>query len=144
MFIEKSNSRDSQGNIGEARAILEFTLKGYIVSKPIFDAVYDLIVDDGTQLQRVSVKTSKYLRQFKTNTSYEVCLSTTIVKQTNATQSWDKQGRKDNVFDLLFILTEDNNCWIIPEDKIDGKFTIAVGGTSTKYDKYKLNSIISV
>ena len=47
------------GNIGLGRAISHFTGLGYVVSLPLNDAQpYDLIVDDGLTLHKVSVKTT--------------------------------------------------------------------------------------
>lgn len=138
-LVDKTCPRDAQGNVGEARAIYELTKLGFIVSKPIFDTVYDLLVDDGEKTSRVSVKTSSYLREYNSgNTAFEVTLATTIVKQMDGKHSWNKRGRRKN-FDLLFVVVSTGDCWLIPEEHIDGQFTIGVGGTSTKYSKYKLS-----
>ena len=48
-----------QGNWGLGQAIAYFTAKGLSVSIPLTDSqTYDLIVDDGTSLKRVQVKSS--------------------------------------------------------------------------------------
>ena len=48
-----------KGDIGEAQAILEFSKKGWTVSKPLtHDSKYDLIVELGGNLAKVQVKTT--------------------------------------------------------------------------------------
>lgn len=54
-------SSQAQGNIGMGRAIAYFTSKGHTVSIPLNDCQeYDLIVDTGTELLKVQVKTSRH------------------------------------------------------------------------------------
>ena len=63
MFLENNDSAKAQGDVGEARAIYEFTKLGYQVSVPLAaHCPYDLIIDDGEKLQRVQVKTSQRVR----------------------------------------------------------------------------------
>jgi len=61
VIFENATTNTKQGDIGEARAIYEYTCLGYTVSRTIFDsAKYDLIIDDGTCLARVQVKTTSF------------------------------------------------------------------------------------
>lgn len=45
-----------KGQIAAAKAELRALELGYMPSKPIFDARYDLILDDGKQLKRIQIK----------------------------------------------------------------------------------------
>lgn len=45
-----------KGQIAASKAELRALELGYIPSKPIFDARYDLILDDGQKLKRVQIK----------------------------------------------------------------------------------------
>ena len=56
IMFENATTRTKQGDIGEARAIYEYTRLGYGVSRTLFDSCrYDLIIDDGSTLQRESL-----------------------------------------------------------------------------------------
>jgi len=48
-----------QGNVGVAKAVYEYTKRGYTVLMPMSDSdKYDMVVDDG-DLHKVQVKTSR-------------------------------------------------------------------------------------
>ena len=135
MFLDNKDSARAQGDIGEARAIYEFTKMGYLISIPTSThCPYDLIIDDGQKLQRVQVKTSQYEREFSATKSYEVCLATSAMTQENRNRKFAKTERTQE-YDLLFVLTGDGKVWIIPEDKIEGKFTISLNQNG-KYARY--------
>lgn len=145
MLFDNATTSTKQGDIGEARAIYEYTKLGYVVSRTIFDsATYDLIIDDGNTLQRVQVKTTKckvksYGKYAKnsTRTGYQVQLTTSGGnRQVNI-----RRGRSEEDYDLLFVLTEEGRCWSIPTTALDGaKNGINVGATGhgAKYVEYEL------
>ena len=123
----------TQGNIGAARAVYEFTKMGYTVLVPLSDSdKYDIVVDNGSSLMKVQVKTS----QCKSSSGgYTINLKTsggntklnTIVK------------RKEGDYDLLFALTELGDCWIIPEIALNGAGNCIIVGAK-KYNEYKLDT----
>lgn len=130
-----------QGNVGEARAIYEYTRLGYVVSKPLSESCpYDLIVDDhsGT-LKRVSVKTSKQRTQAAkrgwNSSAYIVKLYTSGGNTKNA---FVRKATDHTNYELLFILTEDGACWSIPSTELDDKGVIQVGSEQSKYNQYRL------
>ena len=50
------------GQLTEQKCFLKCLEQGYLVSKPLFDnARYDFILDTGTKLLRIQVKTSAWL-----------------------------------------------------------------------------------
>jgi hypothetical protein len=60
MSLIQSNSK-KQGDVGLGDAIAYFTRLGYTVSIPLTDSQdYDLIVDDGTSIKRVQIKTTRF------------------------------------------------------------------------------------
>ena len=131
MLFDACKTSTKQGDIGEARAIYEYTKRGYVVSSPLHDsAKYDLIVDDGTKLSKVQVKTSKL--KFTEGAGYQICLPTGGGNTKVNTRRKPEAGD----YDELFVLTEDGECWIIPASVVVGRSTISVG--STKYNEYKL------
>ena len=123
----------TQGNIGAARAVYEFTKMGYTVLVPLSDSdKYDIVVDNGMDLLKVQVKTSQYK---STSGGYSVNLKTSG----GNTKSNTIIKRKEGDYDLLFVLTELGDCWIIPETALDGAGNSIVVGAK-KYNEYKLDA----
>lgn len=123
----------TQGNIGAARAVYEFTKKGYTVLVPLSDSdKYDIVVDDGDRLLKVQVKTT----QCKSPSGgYAVNLKTSG----GNTKTNTITKRKEGDYDLLFVLSELGECWIIPEKSLSGASNSIVVG-ATKYSEYKLDA----
>lgn len=109
IFKNTKNPKD-QGSIGEARAVYEYTRMGFVVSKPIKDCDYDLLVDDGNSIKRVQVKTTTHK---KSGTTYSCNLRVQGGNQSFATV----KKRKMDDWDLLFVLAEDGRCWSIPANE---------------------------
>lgn len=119
-----------RGSLGEARAIYEYVKLGYIVSTPINDkAKYDLIVDTGTELLKVQVKTTTK----KKDKGYEVRLESSYANRNSSVRT----PREDADYDLLFVLDELGNAWSIPVAGLNGAKTGIVVG-NTKYNEYKV------
>ena len=125
MLKDKKNSR-KQGDVGLGSAIAWFTSKGHTVCIPLTDSQkYDLIIDDG-ELKRVQVKTT----YFKDGKHYVAALKTC---GGNRTMQKIKNFNDANA-DLVFILTEDSDRYLIPS-KVLPKTAVTL---YKKYDKYKL------
>lgn len=132
-IFEHCTTSTAQGDIGEARAIYEFVKRGWVVSKPINDkAKYDLIVDDGESLKRVQVKTTKR-RDYNTASGYAVNIQTRYSTTTQNRVS----DRVESDYDLLFVLTELDESWLIPTESMGGTKTTIVVGTK-KYAAFQL------
>lgn len=117
-----------QGNIGEARAIYELTKRGFGISRTLFDSEkYDLIADDGQQLFKVQVKTTRYVNS---RGLYEACIKTSG----GNTKVNTIRKRSDTDYDFLFIVSEDSRCWFIPAELV-GRSAIVLG---SKWDEYEL------
>ncbi len=131
MLFENATTYTKQGDIGEARAIYEYTRLGYTVSRTIFDSArYDLIIDDGTKLLRVQVKTSTYETK---SGAFEVGVKTSG----GNTRENTVRLRDENDYDVLFVLTSSNRCWSIPAKELGtARYTITVGGN--KYNEYEI------
>jgi hypothetical protein len=129
MEFGNSHTWTKQGDIGEARAIYEYTKLGFGVSKTVFDSLkYDLIIDDGGLLQKVQVKTTSYKGQ---GGYYSVNLKTSGGNSSKNTI----RNRQDGDYELLFVLSEDSTCWSIPITPNSPKTSIVL---NKNYDKYKL------
>lgn len=129
-----------QGNIGEARAIYEYTKLGYIVAKPLIECCpYDLIIDDYTgTLKRVSVKTSKQLRKSYKGyniTGYTIQL---LTSGGNTKQGSIRKPASHHLYDLLFVLTENDKCWSIPSHELGEKGVIMLDSSKQQFSKYQL------
>lgn len=134
---EHTNSK-KQGDAGLGDAIAYFTMNGYCVCVPLTDSqAYDLIIDDG-KLQRVQVKTATYKKHNKhkagdrrSATYYKIGLST---KGGNTRKNSVKKLDKTKV-DLVYILTEEGNRYLIPVESLGGTSEITL---SSKYDEFRV------
>lgn len=114
-IINGKDYRD-QGDLGEAIAISYFTKRGWKVSIPFSGCRYDLIVDDGSKLYLVQVKTcfkrslgnhrGGYLVYLKTRTSEKGKLKITFL---------------DDRIDFLFIYLGDGSMFLIPKADIPNR-----------------------
>lgn len=128
------NVRKKQGNVGVARAIFEYTAKGYTVMVPFSDSdKYDLVIDNGDRLLKVQVKTTRYTDP-KNPDKWKVQLATTGGNTLKNTRRPIKPGD----FDVLFVLAADGSIWSIPFECVGGKSQIVV--SSSRYDQYKLTT----
>jgi hypothetical protein len=126
MFDDCKNSK-TKGSIGETRAIYEYTKKGYIVSKPLVDCVYDLILDDGNSLKKVQCKTTSQKRRNTYSCNLRVMggnKSGNVVKK-----------RQDGDYDVLFVLADSGECWSIPVTHFTAKNCLNL---DFRFDNFKL------
>lgn len=126
MFEDSINSR-KQGDTGMGYAIAYFSKLGWTVSIPITDSQdYDLVVDNGEKLLKVQVKTSK----FKTEHGiYQVSLRTCGGNRSGQTiKKFDR-----NSSDLLFILLDNGDMYLIPRTSIRGASSINLGINMAMY-----------
>lgn len=116
-----------QGNVGLGKAIEYFTSKAIPVSIPLNDTQkYDLVVDISDKLYRVSVKTATHIDE---NGSYNVYL-----KNSGGASPKGKTRLFDNKScDYIFILTGNNETYLIPSSVITAKSGIVLG---KKYSQY--------
>ena len=129
MFNNCKNTK-SQGNIGLGSAIQYFTQNLYTVSLPLNDSQdYDLIIEDKDgSLKKVQVKTSK---QEIANNTYQVNLR---VLGGNAKKSYVHKKGNEIKYDLLFILCNNGDRYLIPKNVIkDLVHSITVGKTYVEY-----------
>lgn len=132
-MFDNCKTHTKQGDLGEARAIYEYTKMGYIVSKPLCDsAKYDIIVDDEITLKRVQVKTSQCVSGTGNGKAYSI----NLVTSGGNTSTNTRRKPEDGDYDELFVLTEMDECWMIPSEHTVGKSMIVVG--NTKYNEYKI------
>jgi hypothetical protein len=118
--IWRANPRE-QGSIGFSDAVAYFGGLGWSVSVPLIDSQpYDLVVDDGRQLQRVQVKTTTYRTRYGV---YCVQLCTN-----GGNQSFQTVKRFDPAAcDLLYVLTDARERYLIPVREITSTTTLNLG-----------------
>lgn len=123
-MLNHKNTR-KQGDHGMGDAIAYYTSLGWGVSIPLTDSQkYDLIVDDGAQLLRVQVKTTRRKRRY-----YEVTLQTSGGnKSRNSKKKLDRSA-----IDIVYVLAENNRRYAIPVNDLGGVGSIAL---SPGYDKF--------
>ncbi len=127
----KTSVSKTQGNVGVARAVYEYTKMGYTVLAPLSDSdKYDLVVDDGSSLKKVQVKTSRCASR---SGGYAINLKTSG----GNTKVNTVRKRSPDDYDLLFVLTEAGKCWNIPVSALgDAGSSIIVG--ANKYTEYEI------
>jgi hypothetical protein len=127
-MFENCKNTTKQGDLGEARAIYEYSKMGHSVSRTLFDSEkYDLIVDDGESLKRVQVKTTAS----KSDYGIYMC----GLKTCGGNQSYNTiRKREDDDYDLLFVLADSGECWSIPESELP-RNSINLG---KKYNQYRI------
>lgn len=131
MSIYRTNPR-KQGDIGVGSAVAWFMRNGYTVSIPVSESQrYDLIVDKDNVLQRVQIKTST---RREPSGGFLVALETR-----GGNQSWSGTSHffDKETSDLLFILTDCDDQYLIPTEKLqDNARSIVVGGA--KWIEYRV------
>lgn len=125
-MFEKAINSNRRGNIGMGYAIAKLTELGYNISIPITDSQdYDLIADLAGVLLKVQVKTTSY--KDKKSEYYMVALRT---KTYNKLKSFT-----DSDCDLLFVLTESGQMYLIPKNEINVRNGLTL---TTEFDKYSV------
>ena len=122
----KKNTR-KQGLVGLSSAIDWFVRNEYNVSIPLDDSqAYDLIVERDNKLFRVQVKTTYCKVKYNI---YKVQLETA-----GGNQSFYTRKKFDNtICELLFILTDDNEQYLIPTNEVQATRSINLGKDKLKY-----------
>lgn len=129
-------NKAQQGDLGEARAIYELVKLGYAISTPLHVHLpYDLIADKDGVLYRVQVKTTKHVSSAATR-SYEVMLAT----NGGNTKSNNRKQFDASLIDMLFVVTDDDRCWLIPASVISSKSTLTIG--TPRYAEYQISGSV--
>lgn len=126
---DHKNSR-KQGDHGLGAAIAYFASIGWCVNIPLTDSQpYDLIVDDGANLLKVQVKTATHKRDNYFQAYIKTC---------GGNQSFSTVKYFDSTLvDYLFILTTNNEKYLIPTYKITAKTHLQLG---PKYKNYLIQN----
>ena len=122
---------DCNKNIGNSSlgiAISYFVCNGFIVSIPLNDTQdYDLVVEKDNKLYRVQVKGTSFKTKFGV---YQVAL-----KSCGGTKGTFYKTVKDTSVELLFVVTADNDLYLIPINDITNTYTLNLG---KEYNRYLL------
>ena len=130
IFKEGEAGYSKQGNTGVGFAIAYFTKIGCTVSIPLTDTQdYDLIVDDGTDLLRVQVKTTNSKSKYGF-----FCLNLRVTGGNRSGIGKSKTFDQCNC-DAVFALTSEGSLYYIPKVAISAKTQIKLG---KNYEKYKV------
>jgi hypothetical protein len=118
--IWRANPRE-QGLIGLTDAIAYFGGIGWSVSMPLIDSQpYDLVVDDGTRLHRVQVKTTTYRSPYG---NFIVSLATRGGNQSfHTSKDFDPTAS-----DLLYVLTDRRERYVIPTSNVRSRTSLHLG-----------------
>jgi len=124
--IWRTNPRQ-QGLLGLTDAIHWFGANGYSISLPLIDAQpYDLIVDDGGQLQRVQVKTTTQ-RSGRGHFIVQLCTR-------GGNQSFQTTKPFDAAAcDLLYVLTDDVQRFRIPVEAFTARTSLTLNARFGPY-----------
>lgn len=107
MLFDNAINSKKQGDIGMCYAMAYYAKLGWTVSVPVTDSQdYDLVVDNGTRLFKVQVKTTKSISPSGTGKCKDF---------------------SENSSDLLFALTDSGDCYSIPKSEISAVSSVALG-----------------
>ena len=105
------SSNKEKGNSGLGMAIAYFSTNGYVVSIPLNDTQdYDLVVEKENMLKKVQVKSTGCIEKGE---HYQVSL-----KSCGGTKGLTYKTIINTSIDLLFILTEKKEMYLIPKGEI--------------------------
>lgn len=122
MLFDNAINSKKQGDIGMCYAMAYYAKLGWIVSVPVTDSQdYDLVVDNGTRLFKVQVKTTKSISP---SGNYIVSLRTIGGNRSGTGKCKDFS---ENSSDLLFALTDSGDCYSIPKSEISAVSSVALG-----------------
>ena len=127
-IFEKCENTKHQGNLGVADAITKLTQKGYPVLIPFGEAKdYDLAFDDGSlrkvQVRTTTTKNRNRLRDF-----------TVHLRVMGGNRSFHTAKLFDNQkIDYLFVLTGENESYLIPSSEIKAKTYLTLNESMNKY-----------
>lgn len=129
MIFENCANTKRMGDIGEARALYEFIKKGIDVFLPANEfQKADLVINYEGLFFSIQVKTTKtkgasnnYIAQLRTTGKNSSAVSIS--------------NRKDGDYNFLFVLTNEDDWYLIPEAKLP-KTAVTLNST---YDTYKNN-----
>lgn len=125
-MIFSTNKEKGKASLGIA--IGYFSSNGYTVSIPLNDTQdYDLIIERDGKLQTVQVKSTSCKTKYGT---YQVSL-----KSCGGTRGVTYKTVVDTKVDLLCIVTDNIDIYVIPVNKIKNLSTINL---CDKYQKYKI------
>lgn len=129
-MLKSQKNTKKQGDVGLGIAIAYFCKEGFNVSIPLTDSQeYDLVVENDGNLKKVQVKTTSFKTEYGI---YQVMLKTCGGnKSSNTIKNFDPEK-----VDLLFVVNELNEQYLIPTFKEMPVTSLNLNG---KYTKYKLN-----
>lgn len=110
-----------KGQIAELKACIKALEKGFIISKPVVDSRYDLVIDDGEKLWRVQVK---YCDNTESNrgTSASVGLRRWAGSNSKITRNY----KASEIDALVVYLPATDKLYWIPAERIDDKPSISL------------------
>ena len=116
-----------KGRAGLAAAIGYFGMNGYTVSVPLNDTQeYDLLVDDGKDILKISVKATSQRSQYG--------VSIVSLRNMGGTNGTVYGREKDKNNDYVFVINELEEKWLLPKEVLTSN-SINLG---EKYNQYKL------
>ena len=122
------NTNKDKGRTGLSIAIGYYGSKGYTVSIPLNDTQdYDLIIDDGTKLQKVQVKCTGSLNEYGV---YSVSM-----KSCGGTKGTVYKTIQDTDVDLVFIFCTNGWMFEIPKNEISCKTAMSLSIKDSPYTK---------
>lgn len=128
-MFENAINWKKQGDIGMCYAIAYYSKMGWTISIPITDSQdYDLIVDTGSSLLKVQVKTTG--QTAPSGVSVVSLRTNGGNKSGNTSKNFDQ-----NQCDLLFIMTDRAEFFSIPRNEITAVSSLNLG---EKYLPYKV------
>lgn len=123
-----------KGEIAVLKVTLRALEKGFIVSKPIVDTKYDLIVDDGKERHRVQVK---YANGKSSHSSGAVVVQTGTRKYKKTDHDYRTGYTSEDIDAILVYLPSVDKILWIGGDKFEGKRAITMRHEKSKNGQEK-------
>ena len=136
IFINKLNIMKTQGDNAELKFMLLSHELGHIISKPFGDnSKYDLIIDNGNDLEKIQIKSTSR----KDTSSGMDCYNCLVCSGSKQKQ---KYNEKDVDFIVIYVIPE-NTWYKIPVKEIKGKTVKLYPHRQSQrntYEKYRILS----
>ena len=136
IFINKLNIMKTQGDNAELKFMLSSHELGHIISKPFGDnSKYDLIIDNGNDLEKIQIKSTSR----KDTSSGMDCYNCLVCSGSKQKQ---KYNEKDVDFIVIYVIPE-NTWYKIPVKEIKGKTVKLYPHRQSQrntYEKYRILS----
>lgn len=130
-FQNNDNGRNLD-KVAFSTAIEWFLSKGYMVSLPVDQVQYDLVVESDDGLKKVQIKSTNQKSKYGVWVS-EITKKEYRKEEPGKSAMWKRVAYTKDDTDFFFILTGDRTAYLIPIAAIEGNCSVSL---NTKYQEF--------